>query len=125
MEKKQKKFDTQVAEKIALAEKNAAERDTAEAHARQAETKSLSLTRELEELQDRVDETERLRKQLQVHHVTLWLYMCRVLTVSLCSFLTSSSLVPVPLLSFPPSPLRLPPLPSLSPSFPPLSASPV
>jgi hypothetical protein len=66
LEKKQKKFDTQIAEKIALVEKNAAERDAAEAHARQSETKSLSLTRELEELQDKLDEVDRIRKQLQV-----------------------------------------------------------
>ena len=66
LDKKQKKFDQQLAEKHALAEKNAADRDTAEARARQAETKSLSLTRELEELQDRLDESDRLRKQLQV-----------------------------------------------------------
>ena len=66
LEKKQKKFDTQFAEKIALADKNASERDDAEARARQAETKSLSLTRELEELQDKLEEIERSRKQLQV-----------------------------------------------------------
>lgn len=66
LEKKQKKFDAQLAEKIALAEKNAADRDIAEARARQAETKSLSLTRELEELQDAMEESDRLRKQLQV-----------------------------------------------------------
>ena len=66
LEKKQKKFDAQLAEQHSLAEKNAAERDTAESRARQAETKSLSLTRELEELQDRLDEVERIRKQLQV-----------------------------------------------------------
>lgn len=66
LEKKQKKFDAQLAEKNALADKNASDRDSAEARARQAETKSLSLTRELEELQDRLDEVDRLRKQLQV-----------------------------------------------------------
>lgn len=69
LDKKQKKFDSQLAEKNALADKNAAERDTAEARARQAETKSLSLTRELEELQDRLDEYDRLRKQLQVRRL--------------------------------------------------------
>ena len=66
LEKKQKKFDAQLAEQNALAEKNASERDTAEARARQAETKSLSLTRELEELQDKIEESDRTRKQLQV-----------------------------------------------------------
>ena len=66
LEKKQKKFDAQLAEMSGLAEKNASDRDSAESRARQAETKSLSLSRELEELQDKLDETERLRKQLQV-----------------------------------------------------------
>lgn len=66
LEKKQKKFDAQLAEQHALSEKNAADRDAAEARARQSETKSLSLTRELEELQDKLDEVDRLRKQLQV-----------------------------------------------------------
>lgn len=66
LEKKQKKFDQQLAEQHALAEKNASERDAAEARARQFETKSLSLTREQEELQDKLDELDRTRKQLQV-----------------------------------------------------------
>lgn len=66
LEKKQKKFDTQFQEQQSLAEKNAQERDQAEARARQAETKALSLTRELEEYQDKLEEVERLRKQLQV-----------------------------------------------------------
>lgn len=68
LEKKQKKFDAQLSEKHALAEKNASDRDNAEARARQAETKSLSLTRELDELHDTLEESDRLRKQLQVYH---------------------------------------------------------
>ena len=66
LEKKQKKFDTQLAEQQSLAERNAQERDAAEARARQAETKSLSLSHELEELQEKLEESERVRKQLQV-----------------------------------------------------------
>ena len=66
LEKKQKKFDTQLSEQHALAEKNAQDRDQAEARSRQAETKALSLTRELEELQDKLEEVDRLRKSLQV-----------------------------------------------------------
>ena len=66
LEKKQKKFDAQLAEQQSLAERNAQERDAAEARARQAETKSLSLTHELEELQDKLEESERLKKTLQV-----------------------------------------------------------
>lgn len=66
LEKKQKKFDSQLSEQHSLAEKNAQERDQAEARARQAETKALSLTRELEGYQDKLEEVDRLRKQLQV-----------------------------------------------------------
>ena len=66
LEKKQKKFDAQLAEQQSLSERNAQERDAAEARARQAETKSLSLTHDLEELQDKLEESERLKKQLQV-----------------------------------------------------------
>ena len=66
LEKKQKKFDTQLSEQHALAEKNAQDRDQAEARSRQAETKALSLTRVLEELQDKMEEVDRLRKSLQV-----------------------------------------------------------
>ncbi len=66
LEKKQKKFDAQLAEQQSLSERNAQERDAAEARARQAETKSLSLTHELEEMQDKLEESDRLKKQLQV-----------------------------------------------------------
>ena len=66
LEKKQKKFDSHLSEQQALAEKNSQERDQAEVRARQAETKALSLTRELEGYQDKLDEVERLRKQLAV-----------------------------------------------------------
>lgn len=71
LEKKQKKFDTQLSEQHALAEKNAAERDAAEANARQAETKALSLSHNLDELQDKLDEVERIKKQLMVRY--MWL----------------------------------------------------
>ena len=66
LEKKQKKFDAQLAEQHSLSEKNAADRDSAEARARQSETKCLSLTREIEEMQDKLEEMDRLRKQLHV-----------------------------------------------------------
>ena len=68
LEKKQKKFDAQLAEQHVLSEKNASERDAAEARARQAETKSLSLSTQLDDLQDKLDEVDRTRKQLQVIH---------------------------------------------------------
>jgi len=48
-----------------VAERNAQERDAAEQRARLAETKALSLSRELEELQDKLDESDRTRKSLQ------------------------------------------------------------
>lgn len=69
LEKKQKKFDAQLQEQHALAEKNASERDAAEARARQAETKALSLTHELEELQDKLEEVERIKKTLMVRYM--------------------------------------------------------
>lgn len=78
LEKKQKKFDGQLAEQHSLAEKNAQERDQAEARARQAETKALSLTRELEGYQDKLEEVERLRKQLQVMYIVC---TCSMITV--------------------------------------------
>ena len=71
LEKKQKKFDGQLSEQQSLAEKNAQERDQAEARARQAETKALSLTRELEGYQDKLEEVERLRKQLAVRYLVI------------------------------------------------------
>ena len=76
LEKKQKKFDTQLAEQQSLAERNAQERDAAEARARQAETKALSLTHELEELQDKLEESDRTRKQLQVY--TVYICVCTI-----------------------------------------------
>ncbi len=70
-----------------MAENNAQERDQAEHRARQAETKALSLTRALEELQDKVEDVDRLRKSLQSErdalieskddvgkNVRIWLY---------------------------------------------------
>lgn len=65
LEKKQRKFDQLLAEEKAISEKNAMERDNAERDARQNETKVISLTHELEELQDKLGETERVRKVAQ------------------------------------------------------------
>ena len=58
-------FVQQLAEEHAASERNAQERDAAEQRARLAETKALSLSKELEELQDKLDEELRLRKSLQ------------------------------------------------------------
>ena len=62
----EKKFDAQLREKQTLAENSAQERDAAETRARQAETKSFSLSQELGEMQIKLEESERLKKQLQV-----------------------------------------------------------
>lgn len=65
LEKKQKKFDQLLAEEKAISEKNAMDRDNAERDARQNETKVISLSHELEELQEKLAESERLRKAAQ------------------------------------------------------------
>ena len=48
-----------------MAEQIAQERDAAEREAREKETRVLSLTRELDEMNDKVEELERGRRQLQ------------------------------------------------------------
>lgn len=49
----------------AVAEQIAQERDAAEREAREKETRVLSLTREIDEMNDKVEELERGRRQLQ------------------------------------------------------------
>lgn len=51
--------------KQAVAEQNALERDAAEREAREKETRVLSLTRELDDLMEKVEELERSKRQLQ------------------------------------------------------------
>ncbi|XP_054088736.1 myosin heavy chain, non-muscle isoform X2 [Zeugodacus cucurbitae] len=65
LEKKQKNFDKILAEEKAISEQIAQERDTAEREAREKETKVLSLTRELDEAYDKIDDLENKRKVLQ------------------------------------------------------------
>lgn len=65
LEKKQRKFDTALAEERSKAEQLAAERDAAENRTRQTETKALSLSRELEELQLKLEESDRSRRNVQ------------------------------------------------------------
>lgn len=48
----------------AIAEQNALERDAAEREAREKETRVLSLTRELDDLMEKVEELERSKRQL-------------------------------------------------------------
>ncbi|XP_018081713.1 myosin-10 isoform X7 [Xenopus laevis] len=65
LEKKQKKFDQMLAEEKNISARYADERDRAEAEAREKETKSLSLSRALEEAIDLKDELDRQNKQLR------------------------------------------------------------
>ncbi|XP_021938647.1 myosin heavy chain, non-muscle isoform X2 [Zootermopsis nevadensis] len=65
LEKKQRNFDKVLAEEKAVAEQIAQERDAAEREAREKETRVLSLTREIDEMNDKVEELERGRRQLQ------------------------------------------------------------
>lgn len=65
MEKKQKNFDKTLAEEKAIGERNAAERDAAEREAREKETRVLSLSRELDESSEKIEELERVKRQLQ------------------------------------------------------------
>ncbi|XP_071043315.1 myosin heavy chain, non-muscle isoform X1 [Parasteatoda tepidariorum] len=66
LEKKQRKFDQLLAEEKAVSERIAQERDNAERESREKETKILSLIRDLEDSQDKLEELERMRKQLQM-----------------------------------------------------------
>lgn len=65
LEKKQKNFDKVLAEEKAVSEQYAQERDGAEREAREKETKVLSLTRELDESFEKIDDLEGKRKALQ------------------------------------------------------------
>ncbi|XP_029706052.1 myosin-10-like isoform X2 [Takifugu rubripes] len=65
LEKKQKKFDQLLAEEKTISARYAEERDRAEAEAREKETKTLAMTRALEEALDAKEELERFNKQLR------------------------------------------------------------
>ena len=65
LEKKQRKFDQLLAEEKAVSERIAQEKDNAEREAREKETKILSFMRDLEEREERIEELERTKKQLQ------------------------------------------------------------
>lgn len=65
LEKKQKNFDKVLMEEKAISMQYAELRDAAEREAREKETKVLSLTRELDEMNDKIEELERGRKSLQ------------------------------------------------------------
>ncbi|KAK9707856.1 Myosin head (motor domain) [Popillia japonica] len=65
LEKKQKNFDKILGEEKAISERLASERDTAEREAREKETRVLSLSRELDESNEKIEELERVKRQLQ------------------------------------------------------------
>jgi myosin protein heavy chain len=65
LEKKQKVFDKVISEEKAVSEQYAQERDAAERDAREKETKVLSLTRELDEAYEKIEDLETKRKVLQ------------------------------------------------------------
>ncbi|KAK6766355.1 hypothetical protein RB195_025951 [Necator americanus] len=66
MEKRQKKFDMQLAEERANVQKAILERDAHAQESRDRETRILSLVNELEQLKGTIDETERVRRMLQL-----------------------------------------------------------
>ncbi|CAN9513645.1 unnamed protein product [Ophioblennius macclurei] len=66
LEKRQKKFDQCLAEEKSVSARLAEERDRAEADSREKETRFLSLSRSLQEVQDQRDELERANKQLRL-----------------------------------------------------------
>ncbi|XP_067875475.1 myosin-9-like isoform X2 [Heterodontus francisci] len=65
LEKKQKKFDQMLAEEKNISLKYSEELDRAQAEAREKETKSLSLTRALDEAREQKDEMEKMSKLLR------------------------------------------------------------
>ncbi|XP_073974328.1 myosin heavy chain 10 isoform X3 [Rhodnius prolixus] len=65
LEKRQRNFDKILAEEKAVSEQIALERDAAEREAREKETRVLSLTRELDDFIEKVEELERSKRQLQ------------------------------------------------------------
>uniref|UniRef100_A0A669BRL8 Myosin-9 n=1 Tax=Oreochromis niloticus TaxID=8128 RepID=A0A669BRL8_ORENI len=65
LEKKQKKFDQMLAEEKNISARYAEERDRAEAEAREKETRTLALTRELEALTELKEELDRNNKLLR------------------------------------------------------------
>ncbi|XGW32496.1 hypothetical protein V3C99_017221 [Haemonchus contortus] len=66
MEKRQKKFDMQLAEERANVQKAILERDAHAQESRDRETRILSLVNELEHMKGAIDETERVRRMLQL-----------------------------------------------------------
>lgn len=65
IDKKQKKFDQSLAEEKAISERLTLERDNLERDLRERETKILNLSRQIDELNDSLSETNRVKGQLQ------------------------------------------------------------
>merc|ERR1719340_76279 len=65
LEKKQRNFDKILAEEKMNSERIAGERDTAEREARDKETKLLNLNRELEDTISKIEDSDRIKRQLQ------------------------------------------------------------
>merc|ERR1712001_323423 len=65
LEKKQRNFDKILAEEKLNGERIAGERDTAEREARDKETKLLNLNRELEDTISKIEDSDRVKRQLQ------------------------------------------------------------
>ena len=65
IDRKQRKFDQLLAEEKGKADKLAAEKDQAEQSTREKETRIMSLQRDVDELRDSIQESERVRKQQQ------------------------------------------------------------
>merc|ERR1712002_626884 len=65
LEKKQRSFDKILAEEKMNSERIAGERDTAEREARDKETKLLNLNRELEDTISKIEDSDRIKRQLQ------------------------------------------------------------
>jgi myosin protein heavy chain len=64
-DKRQRKFDQSLAEEKAVSERLSSEKELVERESREKETKILSLSRMLEELKDRLSESDRVRTQQQ------------------------------------------------------------
>ncbi|XP_041362309.1 myosin heavy chain, non-muscle-like isoform X2 [Gigantopelta aegis] len=62
MEKKQRKFDQMLAEEKAISERLGIERDNIERESREKETKILNMNRDLEDIRDRLEQSERQRQ---------------------------------------------------------------
>jgi myosin protein heavy chain len=65
VDKKQRKFDQSLAEEKAVSERLMMERDNIERESRDKETKILNFVRQLDELKDRLADSERIRAQQQ------------------------------------------------------------